>query len=64
METDEFVKIYELEYRETADKVLFDIEKVNWKPDYSILELFCKGIYLNLVDFYRRVEKTQEYVLM
>ena len=63
METLEFVKRTELEYRRNADSILFDIEKVNWKPDYSILELFCKGIYLNLVDFYKRVEKTEEYFL-
>jgi len=61
MEDLEFVKRTETNYRRNAHKILFDIEKENWNPDYSILELFCKGLYLNLVDFYKRVEKTQEY---
>jgi hypothetical protein len=52
----------EKEYRETADKVLFDIKRKKWNPDYKTLEIFCKGIYYEIVSMYTKLEKTQEYI--
>lgn len=62
MENELWIARYENMYRETADKVLFDIQKRNWNPDYRILELFCKETYKKIVNMYSKFEKTREYV--
>ena len=62
MENELWIAKYEKAYKESADKVLFEIQKRNWNPDYQTLESFCRYTYSEIINIYSELEKTQEYV--
>ena len=49
--------------RKEPDAILFDIVRESWQPSYEALEQFCKGLYSKIVDKYKELERTREYVM-
>lgn len=62
MEKSDFVNQHILEFKRAADTIIYDIEKINWNPNHSVLDIFLKSLYLNIIDFYKEVEITQKYI--
>ena len=62
MEDKLWINKYEKVYRESADRVLFEIQRTNWNPNYQKLKSFCKYVYTEIVNIYSGLEKTREYV--
>lgn len=61
MQNEFWIKQKEKAYRDSADKILFDIRKRRWDPEYQVLERFYEETYGNIVSVFRELEKTQEY---
>lgn len=63
MENRLFAEQYFIEYRNKADAIFFDIAKEDWNPSFQELDGFCRQLYSDVVDKYKKLERTQEYAM-